>query len=251
VSTQGSFWRNLTQKAVDKLGLDLVHIQTRYGKVLLDSVESDSYWLDIGCGRQLFPSWAMPSQDIQKIVVTPKRIVGIDFDNAILDHPHIHDRTIGSGYTLPFAANSFHLVTANMVMEHLDQPQTFLAEVARVLKPGGKFVFVTPNKYSPMIQLAYLIPDGPKKRLIWFIERRHADDVFPTYYRANRLGDLEEHSRRVGLAVHRLHYVNSIATLTRLGPIGFFESLFMGCLPKDRRTNILGVLEKPLRPASA
>ncbi|MDQ6759545.1 MAG: class I SAM-dependent methyltransferase [Acidobacteriota bacterium] len=52
----------------------------------------------------------------------------------------------GSCDALPFSSGSFHAVVGFEVIEHLDQPREFIAECARVLRPGGLFVVSTPNK---------------------------------------------------------------------------------------------------------
>ena len=42
---------------------------------------------------------------------------------------------------LPFAAGSFDAVVACLVFEHIEAPDAAIAEVARVLAPGGRFLF--------------------------------------------------------------------------------------------------------------
>jgi SAM-dependent methyltransferase len=50
--------------------------------------------------------------------------------------------------TLPFADRTFDLVHANQVIEHLADIDTFLAEIHRVLKPGGVAIVSTENGSS-------------------------------------------------------------------------------------------------------
>lgn len=47
--------------------------------------------------------------------------------------------------TLPFKDNTFDLVIAHGVIEHLKNPYSFLDEVRRVLKPSGTLSLVTDN----------------------------------------------------------------------------------------------------------
>ena len=50
---------------------------------------------------------------------------------------------------LPFADNSFDCVTCGYVLEHLPDPQPGLAEIARVLSPGGRmFLLTTEDNFS-------------------------------------------------------------------------------------------------------
>lgn len=50
--------------------------------------------------------------------------------------------------SLPFDPGSFDLVAAADVIEHVADPARFLAESARVLRPGGLLFLSTPNRYS-------------------------------------------------------------------------------------------------------
>ncbi len=47
---------------------------------------------------------------------------------------------------LPFADGEFDTVISFQVIEHIKQDQEFVREVARVLKPGGRFIVSTPNR---------------------------------------------------------------------------------------------------------
>jgi SAM-dependent methyltransferase len=51
---------------------------------------------------------------------------------------------------LPFADASFDFVFLNHVIEHSARPRAALAEIARVLRPGGHVSLVTPNAVSRM-----------------------------------------------------------------------------------------------------
>jgi len=53
---------------------------------------------------------------------------------------------VASCTALPFADNSFDLVVAFEVIEHLADWQLLLSEARRVLAPGGQFIVSTPNK---------------------------------------------------------------------------------------------------------
>jgi ubiquinone/menaquinone biosynthesis C-methylase UbiE len=51
-------------------------------------------------------------------------------------------------YPLPFARNSFHLVYASNLIEHVARPDELLSETWRVLKPGGNLYLSFPPFYS-------------------------------------------------------------------------------------------------------
>ncbi len=51
----------------------------------------------------------------------------------------------GSAYVLPFADDSFDRIIAAEVLEHLPQDRTAMAELVRVLKPGGEIAVTVPR----------------------------------------------------------------------------------------------------------
>ena len=55
---------------------------------------------------------------------------------------------------MPFADGSVDVIFAMHVVHHIAQPRLFLAELQRVLKPGGALVAVEPF-WSPMARLLY------------------------------------------------------------------------------------------------
>ena len=57
---------------------------------------------------------------------------------------------------LPYENNSFDLVTAIEIIEHIENPYQFIREVHRVLKPRGKLVLTTPNVTNWYSRLLYL-----------------------------------------------------------------------------------------------
>jgi ubiquinone/menaquinone biosynthesis C-methylase UbiE len=70
----------------------------------------------------------------------------------------------GTGENLPFADQTFHLVTMNQVIEHVGDQNACLQEAVRVLKPGGALYIACPNYlrfYEPHYKIFWL-PLMPK-----------------------------------------------------------------------------------------
>lgn len=55
---------------------------------------------------------------------------------------------VGAGEALPFAASSFHIVTCWDVLEHVQQPENLLGEIARVLDDDGVAFMTVINRYA-------------------------------------------------------------------------------------------------------
>jgi len=120
----------------------LRHSQCIYEDVLFAHVGNTVRWLDLGCGHQVLPSWRFAQE--KRLVETCAMVVGVDTDGCSLSkHKSIRNLVMGEASALPFEADSFDLVTANMVVEHFDNPTQFFLEVHRVLSRGGLFIFHT------------------------------------------------------------------------------------------------------------
>ncbi len=69
-----------------------------------------------------------------------------EFDNQFRAWPNINYQ-LASVCDLPFANDHFDAIFYHHVIEHVDQPQQSLTELARVLKPKGWIFVGTPNRH--------------------------------------------------------------------------------------------------------
>lgn len=58
----------------------------------------------------------------------------------------------GVGEHIPFADNTFDLVFSNEVIEHVQDDARYAAEMARVVRPGGRILLFCPNRWYPVEQ---------------------------------------------------------------------------------------------------
>ncbi len=215
--------------------------------ILNKNSNRDSVWLDLGCGHQLLPSWRFEEEQI--LVQQCKTLIGLDFDfDSLKKHRTIYDRIRGDISYLPFADESFDLVTSNMVFEHLDNPQVQLTEIYRILKPGGTLIFHTPNTLGYTTIMAKLIPEAIKEKLVYLLQGRKDEDVFPAYYKVNSKSKIEKLAQRTGFRTKKIKMIVSSAQFVVIPPIVIFELLWIRLLMtkpfKCLRTNIIAFLEK-------
>jgi ubiquinone/menaquinone biosynthesis C-methylase UbiE len=172
-----------------------------YERLVREVLMSDTRLLDLGGGRGGL------IEAIHNQVGLP---VALDPDlPSLLDHraPAI-PRLCGLAESIPFPNNTFDVITASWLLEHLAAPEVVFAEIHRLLKPGGRFLFLTPNALHPLLITNYffhLIP-SLQRFLIPRLYARAEADTFPVQYRANTARRLRDLCRRAGLTL-TLHFI--------------------------------------------
>lgn len=79
-------------------------------------------------------------------------------------------RVVADGQRLPFCDGAFDGVFCVNVLEHAPDPAALVAEAARVLAPGGKFLAITPNGDLEWLldlleRMKLKLPEGPHRFL--------------------------------------------------------------------------------------
>ncbi|HYO07957.1 MAG TPA: class I SAM-dependent methyltransferase [Tepidisphaeraceae bacterium] len=103
-----------------------------------------SDFFDLGCGA----GWATR---LAKIDGNARRAVGLDFSRTGLELARRHTPEVlwlqADGTALPLADASFDRLFCNGALEHFPDVRRGVAEIARVLRPGGRAVVIVPNFY--------------------------------------------------------------------------------------------------------
>jgi SAM-dependent methyltransferase len=106
--------------------------------------------LDLGCrygalAQAYLEGNELVAVDVDRDALAEAAKLGIETHWADVEQP------------LPFEPASFDVVVAGELIEHLRDPARFVAEVARVLRPGGTFVGSVPNFFRLRNRLAMLL----------------------------------------------------------------------------------------------
>lgn len=189
-----------------------------YFRGLLRAVEARFYQdlplidpiLDLGCGDGHFAAMAFDRHE-QMIGVDPwwgplrKSVKGNVYHHAI--------QSLGDA--LPFPSKHFATVISNSVLEHIPNLDPVLAEVARVLRPGGTFFFCSPSEnFLPFLSISAALKRMHLTRL-----GRAYENFFNRISRHQHCDDPQTWTQRLeraGLTVDRWYYYFSKSALQAL-----------------------------------
>jgi SAM-dependent methyltransferase len=108
--------------------------------------------LELGCGTGIF---------LEKAARSGARVVGLDLSMDLLAKAHARLVGVpnvvlvrGNAERVPCPDATFDAVYGSSVLHHLDLDRA-LAEVLRVLRPGGRGVFTEPNLLNPQVALMF------------------------------------------------------------------------------------------------
>jgi SAM-dependent methyltransferase len=118
-------------------------------------IESDRRWLDVGCG----------TGELTRRIVSaahPRAVVGIDPSAGFLTFAATRAtaadrgrRLVATAGALPFAGASFDAVVSGLVLNFLPSPAASLAEMRRVVRPGGTIAAYVWDYADQMQMLRY------------------------------------------------------------------------------------------------
>lgn len=147
-------------------------------KQLEEYPKKDLNFLDVGCGGGFLTN-----------AVSEKgyKVTGIDLSKQSLEVAKKYDQSKrveyveASAYELPFERESFDVVSAMDILEHVEEPETLIREASRILKPGGLFLFHTFNR-NPLSYLLII------KAVEWFVKNTPKNmHVYPLFIKPKEL----------------------------------------------------------------
>lgn len=180
-------------------------------------------------------------------------LVGADIDPVVLTNDELDIQFVIEGDQLPFEDESFDLVFSDYVLEHVEHPSRFLAQVYRVLKPGCSYFFRTPNIYHYVALGARLTPHWLHKRVAnqmrGLPEETH--EPWHTFYRLNSRARILKEARQAGFGSVELKMVEKQPSYLAFHPLPFLAGVGYERIVNSRecfaglRSNIFGRLTKP------
>jgi SAM-dependent methyltransferase len=179
--------------------------------------------LDLGCGDGHYA----------KTAFNKPLLGGLDVDGAMVklarQEGSYRFPIVASATEIPFPDAHFRSVIANCVVEHIPDIEGVLRETARVLEPGGRFVFGVPSEnFAEMLLGPILLRkfglEGPAHAYgDWFnthSQHFHTDSPEVWFERLSRHGfTVEHHEYYISERAHQifdvLHYVSVPRLISR------------------------------------
>lgn len=121
---------------------------------LLGNSVASSRCLNIGCSTGIMDSFIAPHVG---------HITGIDIDQDAINYANANFSSskasfvLGDAMRVDFADSIFDVIVCSQVYEHVPDPGRMMAEVARLLKPGGVCYFAATNRLC-VIEQHYFLP---------------------------------------------------------------------------------------------
>jgi len=101
----------------------------------------------------------------------------------------------GDALALPFDDASFDAVVGSEVLEHIGDDEGAIAELARVLRPGGRMAVTVPTRWP--------------ERICWALDH-HYHDTPGGHVRIYRQHELEAKLQRAGLLLRGSHHAHAL-----------------------------------------
>jgi SAM-dependent methyltransferase len=154
--------------------------------------------LDAGCGRT--------APVLAKYRGKVKRLIGVDLVEfpAAVDGVELLNCDLSA---MPIADQTVDVVISRSVMEHVVDPAAVYAEIARVLRPGGSFIFLTGNFWDYAAVVTNLVPNRFHPWIVAKTQGRAEIDVFPTAYKTNTRAAVRRWSDAAGFDIVSYEYL--------------------------------------------
>jgi ubiquinone/menaquinone biosynthesis C-methylase UbiE len=204
-------------------------------------------------GERILEIGAGPSNQTTTFLASVGEVHGIDPDPDIKTNAVLTTATILNGEAYPYADGEFSLCVSNYVVEHIQDGIVHLKEVARVLRPNGRYVFRTVNRMHYIALISSVTPHWFHKlvanRARGLSSASH--DPYPTIYAMNTAAAIRRAATAAELQVEQLSFVEKEPTYGH-----FSRVVFLVMMAYERvvnswsylapfRINLFVVLKKP------
>jgi SAM-dependent methyltransferase len=177
---------------------------------------------------------AGPTNPTSAFLSTLGEVHGIDVTDEVRGNVHLTTASIIENDRYPYPDETFDLAVSSYVVEHVAQPAVHLGEIHRVLKPGARYVFRTPNQWHYVALASRATHHGFHRlvanRLRQLPEEHH--EPWPTVYAMNTPRAVRRYAARTHFDVERLDLVEKEPSYGMLA-----RPLFAAMMAYERAVN--------------
>ncbi len=170
--------------------------------------------LDAGCGHS--------APVLRSLRGKAKRLIGIDvvqFDHgAGCEGMELIESDLAR---MDLDSGTVDLAISRSVLEHIAEIESVYREIYRVLKPGGRFLFLVPSLGHYVSIFSSLMPNRLHPFIVSRLEGRDPRDVFPTYYRSNTERAVRRLSRATGFECLSVRFLGQYPSMLKFNPLLF------------------------------
>ena len=170
-----------------------------FQQTILEHLQPGHTVLEIGCGRG--------APNLVRLKGRANKLIGIDVVDFEVADPELLLLNRDVCDMSCIASASVDLSYSRSVMEHIKDVQSAYSEISRILRPGGKYIFLTPSAWDYASIAGYLIPNRFHSAIVRTIEGRDERDVFPVYYRSNTFRAISRRSNASNFRIEQFKYL--------------------------------------------
>ncbi|MGH9371571.1 MAG: methyltransferase domain-containing protein [Vicinamibacterales bacterium] len=202
----------------------------------------DSVVLDVGAGAGVRNQYALRGN--------VGRMLGVDLDRRVVDNPLLDEGLLLDGIRIPLPDASVDIAFSIYVQEHLEYPLLYARDVFRILRPGGAYFFVTPNRYHYVSLIASLTPTLFHE----YVNRKRgipSTDTFATFYRLNTKRAVQRIFPEAGFEIRDLRMIECQPNYLMFNRVAFLAGVLYERTVNRRpwldrfRVNIVGECRRP------
>lgn len=203
----------LSQKLKNRFYLNEEHPYVLFEDSIRSLLKEGDTVLDAGCGRS--------APVLLKFKHLAGKLIGVDLVDPrdVAEGIEYHQADLCS---IPIEASSVDIVISRSVFEHLTDPDGVYREMARVLKPGGRLIFLTANTWDYGTAIARVVPNRFHSRIVRYVEGRPEEDTFPTAFKTNSKSAVSKLASTHGFLLSRFQYLGQYPSYFMFNGFLFF-----------------------------
>lgn len=192
------------------------HPYRLFEREVMSCLSHELVLLDAGCGR------TMPV--LKGYIGKASRLIGVElveFTESIDGIESVNSDLAN----IPLPDSSVDVIMSRSVFEHLVDPEAVYQEMHRLLRPGGRLIFLTANLWDYATIIAKLVPNRFHGRIVAKVEGRAEEDVFPTAFKTNSRSAVHRLAKKSGFSVEKIDYLSQYPGYFMFNGVLFFMAM--------------------------